>query len=566
MDDVDAVQAQIARTMLDSGDWVTARLDGVKYLEKSPLIYWMMAASYAVFGVHDWSARIPVALSSVFLAWLVFRMGLWAFSARVGLYSGLVVGTCIGLFLFTRIQIPDVTLTATIALALWSFLRALDEQELNPRNWAWLMCAAMATGLLLKGLIALLFPLAAGLLFLLFSRQLFVKRTWQRLHPITGTLIALAIAAPWHVLATLQNPPYFDLTFRAEPKPFSTADYRGFFWFYFMNEHVLRFLNRRWPIDYNTVPRALFWIFHLLWLFPWSMFIGGLATLSFKPDTRAGRMRLLCLCWIGFVLVFFTFSTTQEYYSMPCYPALALLLGCAMADWKAPARYGRWALTTLTGLAAVAIAAILVYVRNLPSTGDISRALTSNPDAYTLSLGHMEDLTLDSFAYLRLPLVIAGIAFLIGLYAALRWTSTKLVFGLATMMVVFFHAARIAMITFDPYLASKPLADAILAAPAGELIIDNQYYSFSSIFFHTNRTALLLNGRVNNLEYGSYAPGAPQVFIDDAQFVSKWVSAQRYYLCVELPRVVAIEKLVGRQSMVLIKESGGKFVYSNHAN
>ena len=566
MDDVDAVQAQIARTMLDSGDWVTARLDGVKYLEKSPLIYWMMAASYAVFGVHDWSARIPVALSSVLLAWLVFRMGLWAFSARVGLYSGLVVGTCIGLFLFTRIQIPDVTLTATIAFALWSFLRALDEQELNPRNWAWMMCGAMATGLLLKGLIALLFPLAAGLLYLFFSRQLFVKRTWQRLYPITGTLIALAIAAPWHVLATLQNPPYLELTFRAEPKPFSTADYRGFFWFYFMNEHVLRFLNRRWPIDYNTVPRALFWVFHLLWLFPWSAFISGLATLSYKPDTRAGRMRLLCLCWIGFVLVFFTFSTTQEYYSMPCYPALALLLGCAMTDWKNPVRYGRWALTTLTGLAAAAIAAILLYVRNLPSTGDISRALTSNPDAYTLSLGHMEDLTLNSFAYLRLPLVIAGIAFLIGLYASIRWTSTKLYLGLATMMIVFFHAARIAMITFDPYLASKPLADAILAAPAGELIIDNQYYSFSSIFFHTNRTALLLNGRVNNLEYGSYAPGAPQVFIDDAQFASRWASAQRYYLCVELPRVVAIEKLVGRQSMLLLKESGGKFVYSNHAN
>ena len=566
MDDVDAVQAQIARTMLDSGDWVTARLDGVKYLEKSPLIYWMMAASYAVFGVHDWSARIPVALSSVFLAWLVFKMGMWAFSARVGLYSGLVVGSCMGLFLFTRIQIPDVTLTATIALAMWSFLRALDEGERNPRNWAWLMCAAMAAGLLLKGLIALLFPLAAGFLYLLFTRQLFVKRTWQRLRPITGTLIALAIAAPWHILATLQNPPYFDFTFRAEPKPFSSADYRGFFWFYFMNEHVLRFLNRRWPIDYNTVPRALFWIFHLLWLFPWSMFIGGLFTLSFKPDTRAGRMRLLCLCWIGFVLVFFTFSTTQEYYSMPCYPAFALLLGCAMADWSGPARYGRWALVALTGLAAAAIAGILIYVRNLPAAGDISSALTSNPDAYTLSLGHMEDLTLDSFAYLRLPLVIAGVAFLIGLFAAIRWTGAKLHLGLAAMMVVFFHAARIAMITFDPYLGSKPLSDAILAAPPGELIIDDQYYAFSSVFFHTNRRALLLNGRVNNLEYGSYSPGAPEVFIDDFQFSLRWASGQRYYLCVEQPRVSAIEKLVGRQSMYLIKANGGKFVFSNHAN
>ena len=428
------------------------------------------------------------------------------------------------------------------------------------------MCASMASGLLLKGLIALLFPLAAGFLYLALTRQLFAKRTWQRLYPVTGTLIAIAIAAPWHVLATLQNPPYFDLTFRAEPKPFSTADYRGFFWFYFINEHVLRFLNRRWPIDYNTVPRVLFWIFHLLWLFPWSAFIGGLFGLSFKPDTRAGRMRLLCLCWIGFILVFFSFSTTQEYYSMPCYPALALLLGCGMAEWKAPARYGRWALVALTGLAAVAIAGILYYVRALPATGDISRALSSNPQAYTLSLGHMEDLTLDSFAYLRLPLMIAGVAFLIGLYAALRWAGTRLHLGLATMMVVFFHAARIAMITFDPYLASKPLADAILASPPGELIVDNQYYAFSSVFFHTNRQALLLNGRVNNLEYGSYAPGAPEVFIDDGQFTAKWATDQRYYLCVEQPRIAAIEKLVGKQSMHLVKESGGKFVYSNHAN
>ena len=122
------------------------------------------------------------------------------------------------------------------------------------------------------------------------------------------------------------------------------------------------------------------------------------------------------------------------------------------------------------------------------------------------------------------------------------------------------------MITFDPYLASKPLADAIKAAPPGELIVDNQYYAFSSVFFHTNKTALLLNGRVNNLEYGSYSPGAPRLFIDDAQFTARWTSAQRYYLCVEQPRVAAIEKLVAKQAMHIVKESGGKFVYTNHAN
>src|SRR5579871_3405602 len=81
MDDVDAVQAQIGRNMLDSGDWVTARLDGVAYLEKSPLKYWLIAISFKIFGVHDWAARLPVALSAVVLCWLVFRMGSWAFCA-----------------------------------------------------------------------------------------------------------------------------------------------------------------------------------------------------------------------------------------------------------------------------------------------------------------------------------------------------------------------------------------------------------------------------------------------------------------------------------------------------
>src|SRR5512141_18369 len=127
MDDVDAVQAQISRNMLDSGDWVTARLDGIAYLEKSPLKYWMIALAFKVLGVHDWVARLPVALSAILLCWLTYRMGWWAFNRRAGMYAGLTLATCVGLFLFTRIQIPDVTITATIALALWAFFRAFDK-------------------------------------------------------------------------------------------------------------------------------------------------------------------------------------------------------------------------------------------------------------------------------------------------------------------------------------------------------------------------------------------------------------------------------------------------------
>ena len=108
MDDVDAVQAQIARNMIDSGDWVTPHLDGIAYMEKSPLKYWLIAASFKIFGVRDWAARLPVSLSAVLLCWLVFRMGAWAWSVKAGLYAGLAMSTCVGLFLFTRFQIPEV--------------------------------------------------------------------------------------------------------------------------------------------------------------------------------------------------------------------------------------------------------------------------------------------------------------------------------------------------------------------------------------------------------------------------------------------------------------------------
>jgi 4-amino-4-deoxy-L-arabinose transferase-like glycosyltransferase len=560
MDDVDAVQAQIARNMLQSGDWVTARLDGVAYLEKSPLKYWMIAVCFMIFGVHDWAARIPIAVCTVLLCWVTARFGAWAFGWRAGMYSGLVLGTSVGLFLFTRILIPDVILTLTIALALWGLLRAIEDGERHRAWWAMLMWGSIGTGLLLKGLIAAVFFVAAGLLYLAFTKQFTLRCTWQRLRPFSGILLLLIIAAPWYVLATLRNPPYFDLTMHSEK-----GSYHGFFWFYFINEHLLRFLNLRYPRDYNVVPRAWFWLFHFLWLFPWSMYFPAALKLTYRQPDRAARVRLLCLCWAGFILVFFTFSTTQEYYSMPVYPALALLLGSAMASGDGWLRYGTKAIAAVATLATVAIAAILWMVRGFAAPNDIASALNSNPDVYTLSLGHMFDLTLASFAYLRLPLAVAAVAFAVGAIGA--WTGRKPIplAALTVMMVMFYHAARLALVVFDPYLSSRPVAEALLQAPAGTLIVDDQYYRFSSVFFYANRRALLLNGRVNNLDYGSYAPDSPKgVFIDDHDFQGLWDSADRYYLVAEGSQLTRFRKLAGNGSFHVVKMSGQKYLFSNH--
>src|SRR6476646_4571595 len=440
-----------------------------------------------------------------------------------------------------------------------AFERAMNEDgdELQSRRWPALIGVSLGVGVLLKGLLALVVPVGGVLVYMAITRQLFYRDTWQKLRPVSTLLIFLLIAAPWHVLATLRMPPYFNFSMHSGP-----GEYHGFFWFYFFNEQLLRFLNLRYPRDYNTVPRLAFWLLNLLWLFPWSAYLPAAAKLNYKPLDRAGRTRLLAICWAGFLMLFFTFSTTQEYYSMPIYPALALLLGCAMDKEGKFITFGSRAIAMISTVAAAVIAAILFSVRHVPIAGDISSALQQHPESYTLSLGHMGDPTLQSFAYLRAPLIVAGIAFLVG--AAGGWLRGRRAFiALAAMMVLFLHASRMALVVFDPYLSSRSIAKALLRAPSGQLIVDGAYYPFSSVLFYSNKNALLLNGRVNNLEYGSYAPDAPRVFIDDAEFIRVWSGTIRYYLVTDRSGLARLSALVGPARLHQIAESGGKFLFTN---
>ncbi len=559
MDDVDAVQAQIARNMLASGDWVTARLDGVAYLEKSPLIYWMMASSYRVFGVHDWAARLPLALAVVLLCWVTYRFARWGLGERAGVYAGLSLATASGLYLFTRILIPDATLTLTITLTIWAWMRLLEGDEKRPWLWALASGASLGCGLLLKGLIAGVFPVLAVIAYMGVTRQLLDRAAWKRLHPAKVIVAALVIALPWHVLATLANPPHFAFSLHSGP-----GEYRGFFWFYFFNEHLLRFLNLRYPRDYNTVPRALFWLLNLVWLFPWSAYLAGATRVSYSRDNRQGRVRLMAVCWIGVVMLFFTFSTTQEYYSMPIYPAMALLIGSAIAE-KRFVRAGTWILIGVFSVLFVGLGAVLAIVARISPKGELWQALTQNPDMYTLSLGHMADLTMGGFAFLKLPLLAAVLAF--GFCAVCLWFSRNRMARAATMltigMIVFFQAARLALVRFDNYLGSYPLAEKLMASPPGQLIEADAYYAFSSVFFYTNRTALLWNGRINNLEYGSYAPNAPQAFIGDGEFVARWRGPDRTYLLAWGSELPHLQELVGNDNLHVVAESGGNYLYCN---
>ena len=326
LDDADSVHAEAAREILARSDWVTLHVNGIRYLEKAPLMYWSIAASFRAFGVSEWSARLPLALGVLALLLATYRLGSRHAGREAGFYASLVLATAFGPYIFTRILIPDIFVGLWLTLAFDFFLQGMA-RERPARGSCWGLAAAAALGVLTKGLIGLVFVAATAGSFLIVTGNLPHLR---RMRLASSAAVFLAIAAPWHLLAGLRNP--------------AQGDVRGFFWFYFVNEQFLRYLNKRIPLDYDTVPLALFWGLTLIWLLPWCLFLPpALAQIPFKwrtlrsravscpgnerPMGQTERLSLLLGIWACVILLFFSFSTRQEYYTLPALPALALLVG-----------------------------------------------------------------------------------------------------------------------------------------------------------------------------------------------------------------------------------------------
>jgi 4-amino-4-deoxy-L-arabinose transferase-like glycosyltransferase len=565
LDDADSTHAEAAREMFANADYVTLHVNGVRYLEKAPLPYWLVAASYHIFGVNEFATRLPMALSVLFLGLLALLWGRRAFGERTGVYASAFVYTAAGMFLFTRILIPDVLLSLLIAASLYFFLTAL---EIRNEVWRWYAgYACMALGVLTKGLIALVFPGGAAFLYLVLTGE---WRRWREFRLLFGLALFFLIATPWHILAGLRNT--------------GGQNGHGFFWFYFVNEHFLRFLGKRYPRDYNKLPWALYWSLHLVWLFPWSMYLPAAirSTLDARkealPSSFAARTRLMCWILAGLILVFFAISTNQEYYTFPAYLPLLMLLadGIARCEGKENENGQRrgWLRASAGILAAIGIAAGITLIvllwksRYLPFEPDIGSVLARhNMDTDTLSTSHMLDLSYESFAALRLPAIIASItlltAFPASFFLRMRRGHFASTWTLALGMAVFLVAAHIALGRFGPYLSSQALAQQIgaRAKPQDRIMIYGDQAFGSSLLFYLRRPIDLVEGRTTSMWFGSTFPDAPNIYLSDADLQQDWGGPNRVFLFVPPHLKTKVDALL--PARFVVAEISGKYVYSN---
>ena len=556
-DDADSTHAEAAREMFVTGDYVTLHVNGIRYLEKAPLPYWLVAGSYHVFGVNEFATHLPTLLAIFGLMMLAMLWAKRAFGERAGIYAGLFVCTTAGYFLFTRILIPEAILSFFIALSLYWFLTGLEQSQESWRFYGAYAC--MAAAVLTKGLFALVAVVGPMVFYLALTGQ---WRRWREFRIPTGLLLFFALASPWHILAGIRNP--------------------RFFWFYFVNEHFLRFLGKRYPVDYNKLPASLYWLLHLVWLFPWSLYLPlavrrGWKLFKARKEISFGFAEwteLLCWLWAGVILVFFSLSTNQEYYTFPAYLPFVLLLANAIAR-EEQERPSKWliasaaVLANLSLIAAAVLAAGLWNSRKLPYVSDIGSVLAQpNLSNDTLSMGHMLDLTGPSFAALRLPAILAMVALALGPATAtllrIRRRQFAATVATAITMAVFLVAAHIALERFDPFLGSRDLARAIgrEVKPQDEVMIYGDQAFGSSLLFYLQRRIDLVNGRTTSMWFGSTYPDAPHIYLTDGDLLSDWNSGQRVFLFVPEYARSTVDGLLGDRKFA-IAEGSGKVIYSN---
>ncbi|WP_025916748.1 glycosyltransferase family 39 protein [Herminiimonas sp. CN] len=510
--------AEMAREMVASGDWITTRLNGIKYFEKPPLQTWMNALTFTLFGLGEWQARFWTGLCGFFGILLTYQAGRSVFGARVGFLAALVLGSSFLWAALGHINTLDMGLSGMMTLALCSLLIAQrdDADARARRNWMLACWAGMALAVLSKGLIGLVLPGAVLVIYSLAANDFGI---WKRLHIGKGLLLFFAITTPWFVLVSIRNP--------------------EFPYFFFIHEHFQRFTSE---VHHRAGPWYYFIPLLLLGIAPWLgiLFQSVLKSWSAAPGSTFKPKRML-LVWAGFIFFFFSISGSKlPSYILPIFPALALLIAVC---WDAA---GRLHLMLAAGLMAASGAVGLFFVPRI---------------------GTMTDVPLEIPLYLAYEpwVTAAAIAMLIGgIGAFLAAQRGRRELAATVLAISGFVGGQLLMIGHDPlgnYASGRPLVAAIEA----EITPTTTLYSVGrldhSLLFYLRRTMVMVE---NPDELDFELKRQPQLWLPTREaFIKQWASGPKA-VAVTTPTIYADLQQRG-VPMRIIARDGRRIAIANDA-
>lgn len=539
LDPDEGLYADIARTMLVGGDWVLPRFNGLPYLEKPPLLFWLAAPVMTVVGgevaLRGWSA--VAALGTMLLTW---RIGRRLYGAHAGLLAGLMLTTTAGYALYVRKASTDFLFVFCLTLALWGFVKDVDRRAAPTRFL--FAYAGIALAVLAKGLIGVVLPVAILAVTLVWVRALGPRD----LNLARGGVVFAALVVPWHLLVALRDPALFG--------------------FYLIDNQILRFLNLRGFIEDDVPVSTLgFLVVSFVWLFPCSVFTLARPPAATEP---AARWRPLVAIWGLVVVGFFALSRSKlEYYALPAFPAVALVAGAA---WASARDVGRWLVVALVGATAVGGAAVWIGIGLTPAQalyglGELNvyyRILREQglpfPFESARPFGHL-------LAALGVALVAGWASATVLWFTGRRRAACGALLALgsviAGLVVALLHVV-------EPHHSARAVALAITghAAPDDVVAHEGSLEYSAALPYYTARRIVVVNGERGDLDWASRRPEARGYFLDTDGLTRMWTGSRRVFLVTQHRPPRSVTAQLPAETVHALGKFGSRWLYSNRGS
>jgi 4-amino-4-deoxy-L-arabinose transferase-like glycosyltransferase len=564
LDPPEGFHAEIAREMAERAAWITPRLNGVRYFDKPPLPYWLMAASFAAAGPTPAAARVWGALAVIGVALVTAALGLMLRGPRLGLLAGIFVATNLGIFLYGRIVKPDLPFVFFIWLA-WLGVAIAWRADAMPgrgphgrppaesrdrRLGLALFYSSLGLAALTKDFLGAVGPLAVLAIALWWTGE----RPLRRWFPSWGLLLLLAIALPWYLAVELEN--------------------RGFLWYTVVDNKLLNVARQRAFPDEDVPLGVLEFLGVTVAAFlPWivAVPVGVARSLAQRPRGPIGKLWRLYTLWGAAVIVAFTLSPFKlPHYGLPAFPALALLAARAWDEALAAPRGARRVIVPTAAVFAVLAGAFLAMATGVVTLGVDELTAVDVATRNLAARGQAAPApSLEAWGTIAtISAAVFGAAALALVAAAWRRRVSLAAVTAVGAMLAFLPAAGIGMAAFAEIRSARPVVEALVgrARPNEVVVHEGALENSGSLLIALGRPVRVVNGLRSNLAYGATFADSRETFWDEARFRQEWAARERRFLVTVVAPGQSVVRRLPRERVHLLARSGTHWLYSNLAD